>query len=132
MQKLICGDIKFMKTFATFGILHIFMFKNNTTQPLYNTIVWVQAHFRVSYPNRVILRVTCKGYIGKGVLNHHLRSNPDPCYIQNRVKINRVVKRFRCIYFIYSKPILRLEIFIKMISPSTPFLIDLIEIQTNI
>ena len=29
----------------------------NTPQPLYNTIVWVQANFRVRYPNRVITRV---------------------------------------------------------------------------
>ena len=30
-------------------------------QPLYNTIVWVQANFRVSYPNhiRIIARVKC-------------------------------------------------------------------------
>ena len=28
-----------------------------TTGTLYNTIFWVQANFRVSYPNRVILRV---------------------------------------------------------------------------
>ena len=31
----------------------------DTPQPLYNTIVWVQANFRVSYPNRVIMRVKC-------------------------------------------------------------------------
>ena len=31
----------------------------NTPQPLYNTIVRVQANFRVSYPNRVITRVKC-------------------------------------------------------------------------
>ena len=30
-----------------------------TPQPLYNTIVWVQANFRVSYQNRVITRVKC-------------------------------------------------------------------------
>ena len=30
-----------------------------TPQPLYNTIVRVQANFRVSYPNRVITRVKC-------------------------------------------------------------------------
>ena len=30
-----------------------------TPQPLYNTIVWVQANFRVSYSNRVITRVKC-------------------------------------------------------------------------
>ena len=39
----------------------------HTPQPLYNTIVGVQANVRVSYPNRVLLRVTCMGYIGKGV-----------------------------------------------------------------
>ena len=32
---------------------------NVTPQPLYNTIVGVQANFRVNYPNRVITRVKC-------------------------------------------------------------------------
>ena len=41
-------------------------------------------------------RVKCIGYIGKGVLNSHLGSNPDPCCIQNRVITNRVIKRLRC------------------------------------
>ena len=31
----------------------------NTPQPLYNTIVGVQANFHVSYPIRVITRVKC-------------------------------------------------------------------------
>ena len=30
-----------------------------TPQPLYNTIVGVQANFRVDYPIRVIMRVKC-------------------------------------------------------------------------
>ena len=34
---------------------------SGTPQPLYNTIVWVQAYFRVSYPNRVISRIKCNG-----------------------------------------------------------------------
>ena len=68
-----------------------------TPQPLYNTIVGVQANFRVSYPIRVISRVKCIDYIGEGVLSSHLGSNPDPCYIQNRVITNHVIKRFRCI-----------------------------------
>ena len=67
-----------------------------TPQPLYNTIVWVQANFRVSYPNRVISRIKCIGYTRKGVLNSHLESNPDLCCIQNRVIMNLVIKRFRC------------------------------------
>ena len=29
-------------------------------------------------------------------LNSHLGSNPDPCYIQNCVIMNHVIKRFRC------------------------------------
>ena len=33
-----------------------------TPQPLYNTIVGVQANFRISYPNRVITRVKCIDY----------------------------------------------------------------------
>ena len=68
----------------------------NTPQPLYNTIVWVQANLRVSYPNHVISRVKCIGYIGKGVLNSHLGSKTKPCYIQNHVIMNRVIKGFRC------------------------------------
>ena len=32
-----------------------------TPQPLYNTIVWVQANFCVSYPIHAILRVKCIG-----------------------------------------------------------------------
>ena len=68
-----------------------------TPPPLYNTIVGVQASFRVSYPNRVITRVKCIDYIGKGTLNSHLGSNSDSCYIQNHVIMNRVIKRFRCI-----------------------------------
>ena len=35
--------------------------------------------------------------IGKSVLNDHLGSSTDPCYIQNRVITNRVIKRLRCI-----------------------------------
>ena len=66
----------------------------DTPQPLYNTIVGVQANFCVSYPNRVILRVKCIGYIGK--LNNHLGSNPDLCYIRNCVITNHVIKRFTC------------------------------------
>ena len=69
----------------------------NTPQPLYNTIVRVQANFRVSYPIRVISRVKCIGYIGNGVLKSHLGSNTDLCCIQNRVITNRVIKRLRCI-----------------------------------
>ena len=34
--------------------------------------------------------------IGKSVLNDHLGSSTDPCYIQNRVIMNRVIKRLRC------------------------------------
>ena len=75
-------------------------FSENTPQSLYNTIVGVQANFRVSYPIRVISRVKCIGYIGKGVLNSNLGSNPDPCCIQNRVITNRVIKRLRCTFFL--------------------------------
>ena len=69
---------------------------SSTPQPLYNSIVGVQANFRVSYPNRVISRVKCIDYMGKGVLSSHLGSNPDPCCIQNRFIMNRVIKRLRC------------------------------------
>ena len=66
-----------------------------TTTSLY-IIVWVQAYFIVSYPNRVISRVKCNSYKGKEVLNSHLESNPDPCYIQTHVIANCVIKRFKC------------------------------------
>ena len=49
------------------------------------TLVGVQASFHVSYPIRVISRVKCRGYIGEGVFNSYLGSNPDQCYIQNHV-----------------------------------------------
>ena len=64
------------------------------------TFVRSHANFRVSYPNRIITRVKCIGYIEKGVLNGYLGSNSDPCYIQNSVIMHRVIKMFRCI----SKP----------------------------
>ena len=67
-------------------------------QPLYNTIVGVQANFRVSYPIRVIMRVKCNTYIHKAKIVR-LGSNSDQCYIQNRVVMNRVIKRSRCIIF---------------------------------
>ena len=38
-------------------------------------------------------------YIGKGVLNSHLQSNPDLFYIQNCFITNRVIKKM-C----YNKP----------------------------
>ena len=75
----------------------------STPQPLYKTIVGVQANFRVSYPIRVILRVKCIDYIRKCVLNSHLGSNPNPCYIPNCVITNRVLKRFRYIIKIKEK-----------------------------
>ena len=68
--------------FTTFGLMK---YLENTPQPFNITIVGVQANFRVSYPIPVISRVECIDYIRKGVLNSHLGSNPDPCYIQNRV-----------------------------------------------
>ena len=53
----------------------------------------------IQYPDFVISRVKCIGYIIKGVLNSHFGSNPDPCYTQSRVIMNRVIKRFRCIWY---------------------------------
>ena len=52
---------------------------------LYNTIFELQANLRVSYPNRVILRAFTIGFIGNRVLDNHLGSNLETCYIQNRV-----------------------------------------------
>ena len=39
--------------------------------------------------------------IGKEVKNDHLGSNTDPCYIQNRVITNRVIKRLRCTFIFF-------------------------------
>ena len=77
-----------------------------TPQPLYNTIVGVQANFRVSYPIRVIWRVKLHRLLRlykKGVLNTHSGSNTYPSYIQNRIVTNRVIKRFRCIFIVNAK-----------------------------
>ena len=42
---------------------------------------WVQASFRVSYPNYIISRIKCIYYIGKKrVSNSHFESKPDACY----------------------------------------------------
>ena len=38
-------------------------------------------------------------HIAKSVLNDHLGSSNDPCYIQNRVILNHVIKRLRCTKF---------------------------------
>ena len=37
-------------------------------------------------------------FVGKSVLNDNLGSSSDPCYIQNRVIMNCVIKRLRCIW----------------------------------
>ena len=68
--------------------------KETTPQPLYNTIVGVQANFRVNYPIRVIMY----SFIGKKVFKDHLGSSTDPCCIQTRVITNGVIKRLRCSY----------------------------------
>ena len=36
--------------------------------------------------------------IGNSGLNDYLGSSSDPCYIQNRVITNRVIKRLRCTF----------------------------------
>ena len=38
------------------------------------------------------------------MLNDHLGSNTDPCYIQNCVIMNRVIKRLRCTKFRGNQP----------------------------
>ena len=45
---------------AQMSVLFILIPFQTTPRPLYNTIVGVQANFRVSYPIRVITRVKCK------------------------------------------------------------------------
>ena len=39
-------------------------------------------------------------YMEKSVLNNHLGSRTDLCYIQNRVITNRVRKRLRCTFVV--------------------------------
>ena len=56
------------------------------------TLSLVSELISVSYPNYVRLRVKCI----EGVLTSHLGSNLDPYYNQNRVIMNRVIKRFSC------------------------------------
>ena len=53
------------------------------------TLSLVSELISVSYPNYVRLRVKCI----EGVLTSHLGSNLDPYYNQNRVIMNRVIKR---------------------------------------
>ena len=57
---------------------------------LFITLLWGPSHFHVSYPDCVIMRVKCIDYKGKGILNSHLGSNSDPCYMYIQ---NRVIKR---------------------------------------
>ena len=75
----------------------------DTPQPL-NNIVGIQASSRVSYPICFILRVECIDYVRKGILNSHLGSSTDSCYIQIRVITNRVIKRFGCSWSDMSQP----------------------------
>ena len=56
------------------------------------TLYLVSERISVSYPNYVRLRVKCI----EGVLTSHLGSNLVPYYNQNRVIMNRVIKRFSC------------------------------------
>ena len=57
-------------------------------------------------------------YIGKSVLNDHLGSNTDPCYIQNHVITNRVIKRLRCIFTLKLKmPLNSLDTMANSIDP---------------
>ena len=68
-------------------------------QRFYNTIVGVQAKFRVSYPIGAISKLNCipGSCIGKSVSNEHLGSSNDMCYIQNGVIMQHILKRLRCI-----------------------------------
>ena len=72
---------------------------NTTPQPLYNTIVAVQAYFHVSYVSKLCYKETkIYSYTGISVLNNHLGSSIHPCYIQYHVVTNHVKKRFLCYY----------------------------------
>ena len=73
----------------------------NTPQPLYNTTVWVQAHFGVSYPIHVISREKCIGYIRKGSFGAIWGPTPiglypkscynEPCYKEVEVYFTRLL-----------------------------------------
>ena len=56
-------------------------------------------------------------YIGKSVPNDHLGSSTDPCYIQNRVIMNRVIKRLRCTNLCIFKEDLYLSVIIGRFFP---------------
>ena len=75
-----------------------------TTDTLEPLFFGVQIQIRVSYPNHVISRVKCIGYIGNVP---QIPSNIERCSIQNRVVMNHVIKRLRC------NLIFRLHFFIK-------------------
>ena len=75
----------------------------STPQPLYNTMFGVQANFCVSYPHCVTSREKCIGNIRKGTLNSHLESSLNPCFNQNRLITNHVIKRFRWTIWSVSK-----------------------------
>ena len=62
-----------------------------TPQPLYNTIVGVQTIFHTFYNESKMYN-----YIVKSVLSDHLGSSNDPCYIQNGVIMNCVIRRLKC------------------------------------
>ena len=69
-----------------------------TPQPLYNTIAGVQTNSCVSYPIHVIMRKMYR-HMAKIV---QLGSNNDQCYVYNRVVMNHVIKRSRCISNMHS------------------------------
>ena len=66
--------------------------------------------------------------MGKGDWNSHLGSNPDPCYIQNRVITNHVIKRFRCILYIFhqelSEKFIHLPPYCILTDSGTPFCLN--------
>ena len=66
------------------SLLSIFpCFKDSiTAQPLYNTVIGVQANISVLAIQTVLYGECIISYIGKSVLNDHFESNDDLCYIQ--------------------------------------------------
>ena len=91
-------DLLYKTTLYTIDIIYSVIKSNRKVHHnLFITLLFGSKLISLLPIQTVLLRVKCKGYIGKGVLNSHLVSNPDLCCIQNHVIMNRVIKRFRCV-----------------------------------
>ena len=64
---------------------------HSTPQPLYNP-----NQFPCKLSNPCYKESQMYSFIAKSVFNDHLGSSNDPCYVQNLVIMNPVIKRLRC------------------------------------